>query len=117
MYIYTHINQYKFKTKVLKTDKEIYMGMMGKNFNRQFDALLFLISSKQCSFWMKNCIVHLDILFIQNGKINKIHHNCPPCDNTSCKTYSGKGDLVIELPGGTSKLLNIKKGDKIEFYK
>ena len=82
MYIQLFINNYVFNTKVLKTPKNIANGMMGKIFDGKFDALLFdtnIINTQEQSFWMKNCIVPLDIIFIKNGKINKIYNNCPPC--------------------------------------
>ena len=104
-----------FKTKVLKTPEEITLGMMGKTFTGEFDALLFVMNKPESEFWMKNCIVPLDVIFIHNGKITKIYHNCPPCKTEECKTYPGKGDLVIEMPGGTCKTLNIKTGAKVYF--
>lgn len=119
MYIITHINQHKFKTKVLQTQREIMQGMMGKRFTGEFGALLFVLQTdnkKDTLFWMKNCIVPLDIVFIRNGKINKIYHNCQPCINKDeCQKYPGKGDLVLELPGGTCRELNIKRGVEIDF--
>jgi len=116
MYITTYINQYKFKTKVLKTPNEISLGMMGKKFDGNFNALLFVMNSFIVnSFWMKNCIVPLDVIFIQNNKITSIHHNCPPCKTDFCKTYTGKGNLIIEMPGGTCKTLNIKNGAQVTF--
>jgi uncharacterized membrane protein (UPF0127 family) len=119
MYINTHINQYVFKTKVLSEPNDIMLGMMGKKFTKAFDALLFVMNQPISSFWMKNCIVPLDVIFIENDKITKIHHNCPPCKSKDgeCKTYKGKGNLVIEMPGGTCKHLNIKKGDNVLFLR
>jgi len=116
MYIQLYINNYMFNTKVLKTPKNITNGMMGKTFDDKFDALLFdtnIINTQEQSFWMKNCIVPLDIIFIKNGKINKIYNNCPPCTTNNCKKYSGKGDYIIEMPGGTCKNLKFKKNDII----
>ena len=118
MYINTHINHHIFKTKLLKTPREIEQGMMGKRFTGLFDALLFVMDNlniKESSFWMKNCIVPLDIVFIDDRKITKIYHDCKPCVTDECKHYPGKGNLVIELPGGTCKQLNIKKGQIVEF--
>lgn len=118
MYVQTHINQHQFKTKVLQSQKEIMKGMMGKQFTGIFDALLFIMDKLNSAFWMKNCIVPLDIVFIHNGKISKIYHNCPPCiTEEKCITYPGKGELVMELPGGTCKTLNIKRGSKVSFFK
>ena len=117
MYIQTHINQYTFKTKILQSQREITLGMMGEKFNGEFNALLFVMNKPESAFWMKNCIVPLDVIFVKDGKITKIHHSCPPCKRDECKTYPGKGDLVIEMPGGTCKVLNIKRGAKVDFSK
>jgi uncharacterized membrane protein (UPF0127 family) len=116
MYIQTHINQFIFKTKVLQKPKEIAEGMMGKIFrNQAFDALLFVMKTPESAFWMKHCIVPLDVVFIHDGKISKIYHSCPPCTKDPCKTYKGVGDLVMELPGGTCKRLGIRPHVNIFF--
>ena len=115
MYIQTHINKQVFKTKVLTNKEEIRLGMMGKKFTSQFDALLFVMKTPTSSFWMKNCIVPLDVIFIHNGKITKIYHNCPPCSSEQCMSYPGKGELVIEMLGGTCKALNIRRGASVHF--
>jgi len=117
MYINTNINGYSFKTKILNNENDIKIGMMGKKFTKEFDALLFVMNTPTSSFWMKNCIIPLDIIFIKNNIITKIHHNCPPCEsiNNACKKYKGSGNLVIEIPGGLSKQLNIKKGNLVSF--
>jgi uncharacterized membrane protein (UPF0127 family) len=114
MYIYTHINKYIFKTKVLKDPEEIRLGMMGKKFDR-FDAALFVMDQPESSFWMKNCIIPLDVVFVHNGTITKIYHSCPPCKKFPCENYLGKGEFVLELEGGTCKKLKIKPKDKVSF--
>jgi hypothetical protein len=114
MYIYTHINNHIFKTKVLREPEEIRLGMMGKKFTR-FDAALFVMNRAESSFWMKNCIIPLDVVFVHNGIITKIYHNCPPCNKEPCKNYEGKGEFVLELEGGTCKKLNIKPKAKVQF--
>lgn len=89
MYITARIKNADFKTKVLKTPNDIRLGMMGKQFNGEFDALLFVMMLAESRFWMKNCIVPLDVVFIDEGVITTIHHNCPPCMTSECMTYSG----------------------------
>jgi len=114
MYIYTYINKNIFKTKVLREPEEIRQGMMGKRFTR-FDAALFVMNRSQSSFWIKNCIIPLDVVFVHNGIITKIYHSCPPCNKEPCENYVGKGEFVLELEGGTCKRLNIKPKDKVVF--
>lgn len=117
MYILTHINNINFKTKVLSKPIELMLGMMNKTFTNDYKALLFIMNTPQSSFWMKKCIIPLDVIFINNHIITKIYHSCPPCNMPNCVTYPGIGNLVIEMLGGTCKKKNIKKGDIIKFTK
>jgi uncharacterized membrane protein (UPF0127 family) len=59
------INNNKFNCKVVSNSKDIAKGMMGKTFDN-FDGMFFYnaVNDTQQSFWMKNCIVPLDIVFI-----------------------------------------------------
>jgi uncharacterized membrane protein (UPF0127 family) len=107
------INDNKFKVKVARTPKETSTGMMGKTFDSTFNGMLFDMGEGRHCFWMKNCITSLDIIFIDNGEITKIHHNCPPCKTKDCKNYCGTGELVLELEGGTCEELDITEGDVV----
>ena len=62
---------------------------------------------------MKNCIIPLDIIFISDDKITKIHHNCKPPKSEDYKNYCGYGNYIFEVEGGTCKNLGIIEGDKI----
>lgn len=127
-----NINNYLFSVKVVDDPESTALGMMGKTFDKTFNAMLFLLEKKtepepysqknydfekeQC-FWMKNCIIPLDMIFINNGKITKIHHACPPCNTQKCNSYCGVANMVLEVSGGTCKQLNIKEGNSVIFYK
>jgi uncharacterized membrane protein (UPF0127 family) len=108
------INDNIFNLKTVLTSKDTQNGMMGKKFDKSFDGMLFLMKNEPHSFWMKDCVVHLDIIFINGNKIIKIHHNCKPCHSEECEHYEGGGDMVLELPGGDCKKYNIKEGDIID---
>jgi len=107
------INDNMFDVKCVITPKDIQKGMMGREFDKTFDGMLFLMSDEDHSFWMKNCITNLDIIFIKNNVISKIHHNCKPCKTSKCEYYKGYGDMVLELPGNSCKKLNINEGDQV----
>jgi uncharacterized membrane protein (UPF0127 family) len=111
-----NINNNNFKVKTLFSQKDTSNGMMGKKFDNTFNGMLFLMSDGLHCFWMKNCIIPLDIIFIQDHIISKIHHNCPPCKTKDCGNYCGEGDMILELQGGTCKKLDIKSGDKVIYY-
>lgn len=109
------INDNNFKVKLAVSEKEQEMGMMKKRFDDTFNGMLFLQGKGHHCFWMKNCIIPLDIIFINNNIIKKVHHNCPPCESDICdEHYCGEGDLVLELMGGTCNKLSIKEGDKLD---
>ena len=107
------INKNKFKVKTVISSKDTSEGMMNKQFDNTFNGMLFIMSEGYHSFWMKNCIINLDIIFIEEGIISKIHHNCTPCKTKECKHYTGEGDMILEVLGGTCKKLGIKVGDEI----
>lgn len=109
-----NINDNQFNVKLATTEQEKSEGMMGKKFNSTFNGLLFLMGDGKHCFWMKDCILDLDIVFISQARITKIHHKCQPCqenDDDYCERYCGVGSLVLELPGGTCESLNITEGD------
>jgi len=105
-----------FKVKLAVSPESIKKGMMFQEFDESFDGMYFIMprTSNHC-FWMKNCIIPLDVLMINDNIITKIYHNCPPCDTEECVTYCGFGNKAIELPGGTCKSLGIKEGMDISF--
>lgn len=106
-------NSFNVKTLITKKDQKI--GMMGKRFDKTFNGLIFLMGGDEQCFWMKNCIIPLDIIMIRNNVIVNIHHNCPPCRSEECPSYCGRGNIVLEIAGGSSEKLNIQAGDTIEY--
>jgi uncharacterized membrane protein (UPF0127 family) len=109
------INEHTFSVKTLIDPKSQKIGMMNKEFNSEFDGLLFLMGGNNQCFWMKNCIIPLDIIIIKNNVIVNIHHDCPPCHDYDCPSYCGRGNIVLEVSGGTCNDLNIQAGDTVNY--
>jgi uncharacterized membrane protein (UPF0127 family) len=109
------INNNKFNCKVVSSPSQIKDGMMGKAFDG-FDGMFFIMPKDgNQSFWMKNCIVPLDMIFISKNIINDISPNCPPCDADDCPSYKGQGGFVLEVPAGTCRNQGIKIGDIVDY--
>jgi uncharacterized membrane protein (UPF0127 family) len=110
------INDNVFKVKVCMTPETISKGMMGQKFNNDFNGMLFMMPNDGYqSFWMKNCLIPLDIIFIDSDKkITSIQKNCEPCKKIECPTYEGTGQYVLELEGGTCDICEIEPGQKIK---
>lgn len=108
------INDKIFPAEVMSTPEEIEKGMMNRDTLN--GCMVFKLGKGHHSFWMKNCLIPLDIVFILNGRISRIHHNCPPADRHSLTLprYTGIGDHVIEFPGGSCS--DFKVGDKVNLY-
>lgn len=97
---------------VLEECKNFQEGLSKKEHLHENEGMLFMFPDKSNrSFHMKDCIINLDILFLEDGIIKKIFHNCPPCLNQDCLKFECDScDSVIELAGGTCKNNNITEG-------
>lgn len=106
------INNQDFTAEYMTTPEQITTGMMGRE---SLDGcMVFKLKKGFHSFWMKNCLIALDIVFVLNNRINKIHNNCQPCNGDCTEKFTGTGDYVIEFPSGTAK--NWKVGDNVTMY-
>ena len=114
-YMEIFLKNKKFNVKTVITKKDTQEGMMNKKFDSTFNGMLFLMDDGDHCFWMKNCIIPLDIIFINDNVITKIHHNCEICKTDNCPNYCGEGNLILELPANTCKKLGLQIGDKIKF--
>lgn len=101
---------------VAKTEQQQEMGLM---YRKQLEAnhgMLFAFSPpRPVGFWMKNCLINLDMVFLRNGQVVAIANNAPPCQKEPCPVYGPpvNVDQVIELRGGRAKELGIKQGDRL----
>lgn len=111
------VNDNIFRVKVCMTHETIQNGMMRQRFNNDFNGMLFMMPENgHHSFWMKNCIIPLDIVFIdQDKKINKIHNMCQPCNTNDCDHFEGSGQYVLELEGGDCEKYGIEEGQEVNF--
>jgi uncharacterized membrane protein (UPF0127 family) len=108
------INNKKYPVEVKLTRKGKSQGMMDRDYLDGAMLFVFNYPTNQ-TFWMKNCLIPLDIVFLDNGKITTIHHQCQPCDLDDCKRYSGYGNMVLEFNGGFCQENDINEGDQIQF--
>ena len=115
----------KNKKEIRKIDIEIAANdssrMMGLMFRKSMDdakGMLFIFDkSEEHSFWMKNTVMSLDIIFInENKEIVKIHKNTKPFSTESLPSMK-PSMYVVEVQAGFTDKYGIKEGDKIDFSK
>jgi hypothetical protein len=71
---------------------------------------------RPASFWMKNTLIPLDMIFLRNGEVKAIEADVPPCTTTPCPSYGPDQieiDQVIELRAGRAAELGLKVGDRV----
>jgi uncharacterized membrane protein (UPF0127 family) len=92
----------------------IRKGMMGRGHLN--GCMVFMLPYKdEQSFWMKNCLIQLDIVFCDDNKVTAIHHNCQPCTTRDCPSYSGYGNIALEFNGGFCSEIGLQVGEEITF--
>lgn len=93
-------------------------GLMFRE-NLDLDKGLLFVYEKEgeYSFWMKNVLFPLDIVWInENKEIVFISENTPPCSEDSCPSIKpGKeAKYVLEINEGGSEKMGFVVGDKLE---
>jgi len=81
-------------------------------------GMLFPYDSPQpLSFWMKNTVIPLDIIFIApGGRIESIAAQTTPYSLDSVSSH-GAAIAVLEIRGGLAAEIGIKPGDIIKWRK
>ncbi|MCL2924163.1 MAG: DUF192 domain-containing protein [Trichodesmium sp. MAG_R04] len=101
---------------VAKTLQEQAIGLMYRTELPDDQGMLFSFDPpRKVNFWMKNCKISLDMIFIRFGVVKAITLDAPPCLADPCPVY-GSGvrvDQVIELRGGRIRELDLNVGDRI----
>ncbi len=103
-----------FKTEIARTSAEQAKGMMFRTTIADDEAMLFPFSeAKVASFWMRNTVVPLDIIFIRaDGSIESIAENTIPYSTDS--VVAGEPvSAVVEVRGGLTAELGISAGDTV----
>ncbi len=103
-----------FNVELAITGAEQSQGLMNRKSLGEYSGMLFIFATeRQRSFWMKNTLIPLDMLFLdKNGVVQHIHHRAKPLDETMV-TSQEPAMAVLEINGGLSDRLNINAGDKV----
>ena len=113
--IVTRSRAIKFDVEMALTEPQREHGLMFRKRLGPYEGMLFdFYHEQKVSFWMKNTLIPLDMLFIAgDGTIRHIHVNAKPLStDTIPSEYPVRA--VLEINGGTAALLGIKPGDKVK---
>ena len=107
--------QAQFSVEVADDAAERAQGLMNRPSMPRAAGMLFVYDTPQdVSFWMKNTLIPLDMIFAdETGRVVSIHENAVPLDTTAIPG----GDsvkYVLEINGGMSELLGLNLGSELQ---
>ncbi len=89
-------------------------GLMHRTEMARFAGMLFVYPQpKRVGFWMKNTLIPLDMIFVdETGVVQRVHSNAIPHDETPI--MGGDNILaVLEINGGMAETLGIGVGSQL----
>ena len=108
----------KIQVEFVKTSEELTRGLMNRVSLDENSGMFFVFPDEATrSFWMKNTLIPLDIIFISsNGHINEITTMNPCQENNICQPYESKlpAQFVLEINADQAEKRNISPGDIIQ---
>jgi hypothetical protein len=112
---------FSLKVELAKTMREKQKGLMFRENLKVGEGMLFVYKKPLIpTFWMKNTLIPLDMMFIGSDlSIKYIEQKVPPCTSSNdaeCPRYSPPIAVryILEVPGGYSKLFGIQPEDILE---
>jgi uncharacterized membrane protein (UPF0127 family) len=104
-----------FTVTVADEAQERSRGLMFVEEMPTMTGMLFVYPGPQrASFWMRNTLIPLDMLFADPaGRITRIHADAVPLDETAIDGGEGV-QFVLEINGGLAERLGIAEGDVMQ---
>jgi uncharacterized membrane protein (UPF0127 family) len=99
---------------VADSPEALERGLMYRKELRDGHGMLFVFPDEsEHSFWMKNTLIPLDMLFIAgDGRIVGVHPDATPL-STAQITVGKPSRFVLEVPGGFAARHGVASGDRI----
>ncbi len=104
----------KFSVELAKTPAEHEKGLMFRDSLPDDKGMLFVFEDEAPrSFWMKNTLISLDMVFLDKGMgVVDVKHNVPPCKEDPCPSYNSSAPAmyVLEINSGLAQKYKITAG-------
>jgi uncharacterized membrane protein (UPF0127 family) len=108
-----------FFVEIADTAEERAQGLMFRQELARDRGILFVFSKQGIySFWMKNTLIPLDIIWIDKyQKVVFIKQDVPSCKTDICQSINPEKEAkyVLELNAGIVEIIGLKIGDKFSF--
>ena len=106
--------QQRFTVEVADDGAERAQGLMFRESMPSSAGMLFVYEEPQAvSFWMKNTLIPLDMIFAdETGRVTRVHSNAIPGDTTPIQGGEGVR-FVLEINGGLAARMGIAEGSEL----
>ena len=108
----------KVEAEVAVTDEERATGLMFRESLPKMGGMLFVFHElDHHSFWMKNTLIPLDIIWLNERKEIVYWVTADPCKKDPCAFYSPlqKAKYALEVNGGFVKIHGLTLGQRLDF--
>ena len=116
-FLTVYVKDKPFRVEVAESEEQHARGLMHRRALPAGTGMLFVFADEDYrSFWMKNTLIPLDMIFINGDRlVVDLVRRAPPCRADPCPSYTSAypARYVLELAGGTAERLGLEPGDKI----
>lgn len=105
-----------FKAEPAVTEEEQALGLMFRPALGPDEGMLFISERDEVrSFWMRNTLIPLDMIFITSAlKVAHVHRSAKPGDETAISSRLPV-QYVLEVNAGKAASCRIREGTKVRF--
>ncbi len=106
--------QARFTVEVVDTPETRAQGLMFREHLPRRGGMLFLYDAPQpVSFWMRNTLIPLDMIFVgADGVVTRVHENAVPMDETPIPGGQ-EVQAVLEVNAGIASMFGIAPGTEM----
>jgi len=105
-----------FVVEIADSNQTRAQGLMFRKNLPENEGMFFIFEKTGIyPFWMKNNLIPLDIIWLDQDKKIVYMTTAQPCENNFCLsiTPTAKALYVLEINAGLTKKLGLNKGDKL----